>query len=193
MKAFFQFFFLFILFNVSAEAAPYEREIIGIEISHEERPTSFAEGIILLNDGSAWNWEAKCLCCKHKLDLWKFGDKIKIANTGIPEHFLLCNSSHPQYAPFVTLDPDTKETYPVITDIQKDGYALELSDGSSWSVTGWFNLRGITWQIGDRVIVAPQESTWSQSTHVIFNMNRVAKTLMDDSYINVTMIKCPQL
>ena len=162
----------------------YQLRIGQIHIDHESKKPHTA-GEIILDNGSVWEW-SPCICCGKKLDSWKEGDRVKIANT-LKNKYYMENLSR-KFVPTVALKNDSQDVFPEIVEISDNGQKILLSDHSEWHIGWWSAQWAKYWKVGERVIITPVEAAFGEATHVIFNIQK-EKTLFNDcSYINATLL-----
>lgn len=141
------FLFLF-LFTSLLKADSLVRTIKELRYEFD---SAHSQVLISLSDGSVWHWYPE-LYTETLLSNWEKGDEVTI-HASQHAGFVLHNLSKTHYTPRVALDYECCTLFPTIEKIERDGFILELSDGSRWELVYDFSRKSfLHWQEGDRVI-----------------------------------------
>ncbi len=129
--------------------------------------------IIGLDNGTLWSYKDKDLFTH--VNAWKLGDRVHLVYVHL-EGYHLENVSCQGSVPVELINSKAKEIKGLhIQQIIEDDEApcsIVLEDGTSWYVGIWSSLWMIDWEVGDRIIVTPQNFMFGYANHYLINVDK---------------------
>jgi hypothetical protein len=140
----------------------------------ESFETSNKQTTILLDNGTLW--------CYKDTDLfdnqfgWQLGDRVHIVYVYLSGYYLK-NVSYQGCVPVKLINSrsekiNTLHIQAIIKDQKSSTYTLVLDDNTQWFIGSWSGAWMSEWQIGDRIIVTPQEFLFGKANYLLLNLER---------------------
>lgn len=125
-------------------------------------------GYLQLSNGTVWQY----LKSHPYREAWLVGDTVFLERTAA-NGWVLSNGSYGGRLA-VKMVKNSATALPVIAGKRNGGGVVILNDGSMWAVGFWQRLwnRLWRWQVGDRIIITPNELPMSEATHQLINVDQ---------------------
>lgn len=168
-------FMLLVNSFIGAAPLPTAQVLCSSSLMHiEAYETSSHQTTILLNNGTLWTYKDTDLFSGPKG--WKLGDCVHIVYSYF-QGYHLKNVSYRGCVPVKLTNLNSENIKAVriqsiVKNPLKSTYTIVLDDQTKWFIGSWSGAWMTNWQVGDRMLVTPQDFMFGDADYLLINLDR---------------------